>query len=500
MKWLAAASLLVLAGLTGCGSQYRPVINQVTGTGPASEPTAYAVVVSQPELTPPSSLATTKPPCPTTQYSDAGIVTLYDFSGDSVMAQAQLGTGPLGFAFNASGSDAYTLNCDNTMSTIPISQSLQTKNVLSSTFFSGAAPINALAASASEYVVEEARDAVAAYSGSPAALVQEVTVAPSVVNVTGINSGARIYAISQGNSSNSLAWGSCSDPSSVSTNGEADGIEVSTNTVSSQLQLGICPVYAVTSADGLRTFVLNRGSGTVTVINAQSNSLDTNSNSSYLGSTATINLCNTSNSTSGITASCGAQPVYAAFYTLGDLLVTANYGNNTMSVIDVSTDIYGNDSSTFGKIVGTISTGANPAALTILGDGSKVYSANEGDGTVTVGSLTSYTAQSTITLLGTATSNNTISDTAILQPRVIDSIYNYPSGRVYVGAPNSEYLNIIDTESDTITAYPAVEGQIVDLHTTTQYAGGTCTATSTTGAETYCNQILTSHSYGSGTP
>ncbi|MFT4111891.1 hypothetical protein [Silvibacterium sp.] len=497
MKWLAAAPLLVLAGLTGCGSQYRPVINQVTSTGPASEPTAYAVVVSQPELTPPQSLATTAPPClaSNAEYSNDGIATIYDFSGDSVMAQAEIGNGPLSFALSASGSDAYTLNCDNTMSTIPISTSLQTKNVLSSTFFTKAAPYNALAASATEYVVAQARDAVDAYTGSPAALAQEVTVAPSVVNVTGIYSGARVYAISQGSSSASVTWGACSDPTSVSTNGEADAIEVATNTVSSHLALGVCPVYGVTSADGLRTFVMNRGSGTVTVINAQTNSLDTGSN---LGTNATINLCKTGATSTNGSTGCDAQPVYGAMYTLGDLLVTANYGNNTMTVIDTSTDIYGNDSSTFGKVVGIIPTGANPAALTILGDGSKVYSANSGDGTVTVGSLTSYTAVTTISLLGTTTSNNTISNTAILQPRVIDSIYNYPEGRVYVGAPNSEYLNIIDTESDTISDYPLVEGQIVDLHTTTQYAGGTCLATSTTGTETYCNQILTSHSYGSG--
>jgi DNA-binding beta-propeller fold protein YncE len=36
----------------------------------------------------------------------------------------------------------------------------------------------------------------------------------------------------------------------------------------------LCPVYAVESSDAARLFVLNRGSDTITVINAQNNTLD----------------------------------------------------------------------------------------------------------------------------------------------------------------------------------------------------------------------------------
>ena len=72
----------------------------------------------------------TAPPCPTTAYANPGVVTIIDFSGDSIMAQAEIGTGPLTFSLNASGTTAYSLNCDNTMSTVPITTTLQTKNVL----------------------------------------------------------------------------------------------------------------------------------------------------------------------------------------------------------------------------------------------------------------------------------------------------------------------------------------------------------------------------------
>ena len=497
MKWLAAGALLVLVGATGCGSQYRPVITPVQPTGPAAQPTAYAVVFSQPELVPPSSLPSTAPPCPATAYASPGVVTLINFSGDSIIAQAEVGVGPLTFALDSAGANAYSLNCDNTLSTVPIVPTLMTKNVLSSTFFDDAVPANALAITGGQYIVEQGRNAVAAYINSPPALKQEVVVAPSAVSVTGIPAAQRVYAISQGNSSTSgaLTWGQCATPSSVTVPGEADGIEVATNTISSRLPLGVCPVYGVTSADGQRAFVMNRGSGTVTVINSQLNQLDTAPNPNFnngantnLGPNATINLCST---TPAATTPCGAGPVFGEVYTTGNLLVTSNYDNNTITVIDVSLDIYGNDSATFGKVLAVVPVGKNPAALTVLQDGSRVYTANEGDGTATVVNLTSYTPQATIQLGGTPTSNNTISGTLIPQPRSIDSAYNYPIGKVYVSSQNSPFVTVIRTDTDVVSAAIQVQGNVVDLHTTAQYTG-----TSSTGGNTNTQSRV----YGSGAP
>ena len=103
------------------------------------------------------------------------------------------------------------------------------------------------------------------------------------------------------------------------------------------------------------------------------------------------------------------------------MLVVSNYDNNTVSVIDVSLDVYGNDSPNFGKVLATVPVGMKPAAVTVLQDGSRAYTANQGDGTVTVVNLTNFTAQKTIPL-GMGSPN----------PRTIVSTYNYPSGKVYV--------------------------------------------------------------------
>jgi DNA-binding beta-propeller fold protein YncE len=476
MRWPAAAALLVLVGAAGCGSQYRPVINPVVPTGPPAQPTSYAVVFSQPGLVPPTdpSLPPTSPPCPAsggvfTAYPNPGVVTILDFSGDSIMALANVGNGPLGFAVDPTGSTAYSENCDGTISAVPISIALQSNKVGSSTLLTGAVPINSLVAGTSQYVTEQGRDAIAAMAGSPPALKQEVFVAPSVINVTGVSASQRVYSISQGNiNTPGFAWGTCATPSAVSVTGEADAIEVTNNTISARLPLGVCPVYGVSSTDGRRAFILNRGSGTITVINSQLNTLDT-----ALNATGTINLC-------GGTTPCNAGPVYGELYTPGNMLVVSNYDNSTVSVIDVSLDVYGNDSPTFGKVLATVPVGSHPAAVTVLQDGSRAYTANEGDGTVTVVNLTSFTAQKTIQL-GNGSPN----------PRTVVSTYNYPAGKVYVVSQNSPYVTIIQTSTDVISATVQVQGNVVDVRTTTQYAGST-----TQGG----NTVTGSRSVGSGAP
>lgn len=490
VKWPAAGALLVLAGLTGCGSQYRPVINPIPKTGPAAQPAANLAVFSQPDLAQASTLPTTAPPCPGSAYPSAGVVTVINVSGDSVSAQATLGNGPITFALDPTGVNAFSVNCDGSISSMAIIGTLQTKNVANSTLLPGSAPINALALSSfSEYIVEQGRNAIAAMAGTPPTLKVEITdIAPSVINMTGASLSTRVYSISQGNSgaSGSLAWGACANPSSVAVTGEADGIETASNSISSHIPVGICPVYGVTSADGRRAFILNRGSGTITVINSQTNQLDTVNASSYLNGTATINLCN------GVTP-CNAGPVFADFYTPGNLLAVANYDNNTVSVIDTSLDIYGNDSATFGKVLATIPVGSNPAAVSVLQDGSRAYVANESDGTVTVVSLTSFTPLTTIALapVPAPTASNP-GNTVTPQPRSIVSNYNYPAGNVFVGAQNSPYVTVIRTDTDTISARILVQGNVVDLHTSSQYA-----AQNTTGSS---NSAIQSRSVGSGAP
>ncbi|HEY0785673.1 MAG TPA: YncE family protein [Acidobacteriaceae bacterium] len=484
ITWLTAGVLAAAACTTGCGNKYRPVINPVAPTGPAQVSTSYALVLSQPEL---AGASSSTDPCPGHAYASPGVATIIDFSGDSVLAQSAIGNGPLTSAIDASGNVAYALNCDGTITTIPIGANLQNNQLATTTLFpadnsSGRASIqsNILVRSGSPYVVNQVRGTVGALTTASTgniALFQEINVAPALVTLTGsaglvgtsaTSSAQRVYAISQGTTGSGAKWGDCNQPSAVTVAGEADGIETTTNSVSSRLPLGVCPVYGVTSLDGLRTFVMNRGSGTVSVINTQTNTLDT-----ALNASGTIQL------PAGNGGSAG--PVYAAFFPQSQMVVTANYDANTVSFINAPVDVYGNDAPGFGQVLATVAVGSHPSALTLLGDGSRVYVANQGDGTISVISMTSFTVQKTI-----AVGNH---------PRTISSTYNNPAGRVYVTAPDSNVLTVIRTDTDVVSALITLQGFGVDVHATTQYSGASGITTNTPA-----NTIVTSDAPGSGAP
>ncbi len=475
---------LLAFAIAGCGNQYRPVITPIQPTGPSSQPPASIIIVSQPGFEPFATGAVTTNPCQGVTYSTPSVFTLVDFAGDSIMNEADGGNGPLTYSLESGGADAFSPNCDGTLTEVQATQqSLLTKLVLTSTLLPGSVPTNVMVEGVDTYVTESglhgpsclATNCVAQLTGSPEGLKQEIPVAPSLINMVGFSAGARVFAISQGNSGTggALTWGQCSNPSAVTVNGEADAIDTATNTVSARLPLGVCPVYGLQTPDELRTFIENRGSGTVSVINTQLDAIDTQF---------------TPTGPAPGTIKVGAGPVFADYYRQGQVLVTANYDSNTISIIDVSLDQYGNDSATFGKVLATVPVGLHPVEVSVLQDGSRVYVANQGvigangavvtPGSVSIVNLSSYNVEETISL----NSN----------PHAIGSIYNYPIGKVYVASQNSPYLIVIRTDEDIVSATPEMQGNIVDMHVNEQYPGQ-----ATSGQ---LNSQTESRSVGSGAP
>ena len=464
------------------------------------------MVLTQPLLQPASSASN---PCPTgtgsnpnNPYAQPGIATVIDFSGDSVLAQATVGYGPLTSAIAPDSNELFSLNCDGTISGIPVSAMLQQNNVTTTTLFAntanggaslGPASIqsNMIVQNTALYVVNKDRDSIGALtvstanSGAPS-LLTEIGVAPAVVALAGAPSSQRVYAISQGADNSGVQWGDCATPSAVASNGQADSIDTSTNAVAQRIPLGKCPIFGVTTPDGLRTFILNRGSGTITVINSQQDALDTSPNFvNNSGQPGTISL------NQGLPGGqTNAGPVYAAYYPPQQLLVTANYDSGTISFISLHTDSFGNDAPGFGTVLKTVSVGQYPAALSILADGSRVYVVLQGDptnasatGAVAVVNAIGFNLQNTISVPG--------------HPRSIASTYNNPEGKVYVVAPDSQLLTILRTDSDTISAQLQLQGCGVDVHTNYQYAGQSNIAGSAVAANTIVNM---SDSPGSGAP
>ena len=461
----AGAALAAAALIAGCGNNYRPVVTPVNPSGPAAQPYSYAVVVSAPSTT------------------AAGIATVIDYSGDTVMASAPIGPGPTAFTVDETGSNGYTINSDHTLTNFPVSTSLQAKYVTYTTLPNLAMPLNLFSPSSGLWAADlcatfapssACQDAADVFTGSPQTFLLSIPLPPTPIMVVGSGlRGQRYFALTQNIASPTGM--ECNSAPTTGPTGEVTGIEVGNNTTDTPISVGQCPVYAVESSDGQRLFVINRGSDTVSVINVSDDTPDACTPFlNQAGQTVTchptlplsltaVSALNTikpgsgnpPNGTAGMPAVAG--PVYAEYNAAKNLLVVADYVGNTISVIDVSLDEYGNDSSTFGTTY-TIAVGNNPASVTVLLDGSRAYTANQTDQTVTVASLTSYTPEKTLPVTG--------------HPRTVVSTQNSIYGKVYVASPDSPYLTIIatgGTNPDTVdTTLDLYSGNLVDVRVTTQ--------------------------------
>ncbi len=96
--------------------------------------------------------------------------------------------------------------------------------------------------------------------------------------------------------------------------------------------------------------------------------------------------------------------------------------------------------------------GNNPASVTVLTDGSRAYTANQTDQTVTIVNLTSHTVEKTLPVIG--------------YPRTVVSTQNSQFGKVYVASPNSPYITIIRTDLDIVDTTVLVLGDVVDVRVT----------------------------------
>ncbi|MGC2402296.1 MAG: hypothetical protein WA510_21055 [Acidobacteriaceae bacterium] len=447
----------------GCGDTPRPTVTPVAVTGPAPQPQSYAVVI-------------------TSSGTDGnGLANVFDAPGDTLLTQATLGINPLAMTLSSTAGSATTANTDGTVNSFTPSTTLETKNIQSSTLLEPAQPLNLLSTATNLFITEPNVPAVAVLTNNSSGvyqLTQQLPVPASAITVAGNSSATRVYSITQDNGTNQVKFGDCETPSDVTTPGQAQSIEISTITISRTFPVGICPVYGIASSDNNRTFILNRGSGTVTVINSQLNALDNTANRQNLDpATGTLTLP----PPAGASATAfNAGPVFADYYSPASQLVTANYDSNTITIVNVSLDQYGNDSALFGQAV-TVPVGNGPTALTILRDGSRVYVANQKDSTVSVVSLTNYQLLATIPVTG--------------HPISIASTFSTPFGQVYVLSSDQPYMSVIHTDTNQVAAQIQLDGTGVDVHTSAQSVAAN---SSTTG--TVANAINVSHASGSGSP
>ncbi|SNS97613.1 DNA-binding beta-propeller fold protein YncE [Granulicella rosea] len=440
-----ALSAVALAAV-GCGNNYRPVVSAINPVGPAAQPTKYAVAISNPGSTTP------------------GQVTLVDFSGDTIMVTPNIAANPQYLALDSGGVTGFTLHADGTLNSFSISTSLQTRNVLQSTLLSGAAPVSIFPEGTYDYVAQSGRNSIAQMTGSPPALRQEISTGAGTVYTVGIASAPRVYALSQGTATGG-----------VYPAGTATAIDTSTNTATNSITVGSQPVYGVMSADARRAFILNKGSNTVSVINAQTNQLDSFPNS--LG-------------VAGSTIPVGTAPVWADFAPTRSEMLVLNAGNGTtagsVSIISVplcsQTTLVTNpncdvtnpiDANGFGTVLATVPVGINPSVIAVLQDGTQAFVCNQGNaaagiqGSVSVINLDSNTVTVTIP----ASNASTVTATDLLvhgNPNFLAATTGTPTGKVYVTAGNSTDLTIIETDTDTVKTHLPLGGTGVMVRVTAQ--------------------------------
>ncbi|QHN05416.1 YncE family protein [Granulicella sp. WH15] len=423
---------------TGCGNTYRPVVSSINPVGPAGQATKYAVVISNPSANAP------------------GLVTFVDVFGDSVLVAANIDPVPQYLQLDSSGGTGFTLHADGTMNSFTITTSLLTSQVLRTTLLPGANPISLSQVAANTYVAEGGLSAVAQLTGSPPALQQEIPTGSNPVYTVGANTATRVYALSVGDKT---------------APGLATPIETTSNTPDAPITVGVNPVYGVMTADTRRAFVMNKGSNSVSVINAQTNALDTFTNSSKVV-TSTIPV--------------GVAPVWADFAPTRSELLVANSGtgtsNGSVSIISIplcSTTAVDNpncdpanpvDATGFGTTVATVPVGVNPIMIAVLQDGTKAYVANAGNvsagiaGSISVIDLNSNTVTAT---LPAVSGDTNLLDTAVHgHPNWIAVTTGTPTGKVYVTAPDSTDMTVMRTDIDVVTAHINLQGNGVAVRVT----------------------------------
>lgn len=440
---LALAPLL----LAGCGSNYRPVVSAISPVGPAGQPAKYALIAS------------------TTGAATPGLATLVDFSGDTVLNTTNLGDDPYWLLVDPTGSNAYTLNGDGTLNSFTISTALLQSNVDQTTLPTGSDATTLISQGTSIYATQNGLASVAQFaSGVPPTLKEELNTGASVYTVA-VSGAPRVYSVIQTGNTGCQA-GYAAGP-------HVAAIETTTQTVSACLTTGATPVYGVMTADGRRSFIMNSGSNTITVINSQTNAVD--SFTTYPNGTIPV----------------GTAPVWADFAPTLNEMVVANAGDGvhagSVSIISIplcsATTVVSNpncdvnnpvDAAGFGTVIATIPVGINPQHVQVLQDGSQAIVANAGNAT-TPGSI-SFINLATDTVVATipATSGTDgVQDLTVHgNPTYLAVTTGTPTGKVYVvssglyGGASSKDLTIIRTDTDAVETHLGLLSTGVQVHVT----------------------------------
>lgn len=444
-----AAAVAMLGLTTGCGNNYRPVVSAINPVGPAAQPQKFAIAISS------------------TGVSSPGLITFVDFSGDTTLITlGTIGDNPAYLILSSGGTYGYLLNGDHTLTSFPIGTSVLQSQLQSATLLPGANPVSIYPQGTYTYVADPGLNVLSEFTGSnPLSLQQNISLSAgySPIYTVGITSGPRAYALSQNTGGG---------------NGIATPVETASNTTDPALTVGTNPVYGVMTADSRRAFVMNEGSNNISVINSQTNALD---------------------STPTITDPAAVAPIWADFATVRNELIVANAGTGTtqgsVSVVSIplcsALSLPSNpncdpnnpiDGQGFGTVLANIPVGIHPVMVGVLQDttDSRAYVVNQGDltrpcsapsaadplgnCTVSVIDLNSNTVVATIAL--PTTPGSVATDVSNGHPSYIAVTTGTPTGKVYTVSPESNQMTVIRTDTDVIDTNVPLQGNGIAVRVT----------------------------------
>ena len=266
-------------------------------------------------------------------------------------------------------------------------------------------------------------------------------------------------------------------------------INLLTNTVIGNINVGDKPIGVAVSKDGNRAYVVNQESSNVSVINTHDNTfigsfpvgsspigiaISPNGNIAYTASIDSnlVTVSNTTSMTTIATIATGTSPFFVAITPDGSKVYVTNNSSNNVNVISTSTN----------TITATIAVGNSPRGIAVSIDGSKVYVVNSGSNNVSVINTSTNTVIATIPVgnfpigvvaspdgsrvcVSNNTSNtvsiiNTTSNTVVLTipvgtaPRGVS--YSNDGSRLYVVNTNSNNVSVINTSINTVSNTIAV--------------------------------------------
>jgi len=431
---LALPFLLAMLG-AGCGDVYRPVALPIPAPSPTPAPVAHIFGISSNGTDPNNT------------FANPGSINRIDVSGDSVVSSVAAGVGSIHAAITTNGARLYVANnLEDTVFASPTSNSPQgtTINLVQLCDSAGCPVVNPVfvhtTESARMYVADEGNGTVSVIDTTAVAVVNTYAVAPAnagsplplpdrtslPVALAELPNGTKIYTLNQGTKT-------------VSSINTQDGF------INKVIPLGATPQWAIANPDNAHVYVID-SAGTISVIDARTDAVVSSVSSGSAGSRPNHIAYDPIFNRVFATGPNSAQPSVAMF----DVSGPSNNPNSTLVPHGPGTALI---TPATGSACASVPV---PAAITVLGDGSRAYVASyQDDGTqictqATVINTGTGLVTSTVALSQTGLPANAISQTNcdVARFRVYATSSNGSTNsnfKVYVSQCDAGTVAIVDT-------------------------------------------------------